>query len=385
MAASPDLTDYVDLTLYDVDAATIVARAIVAAATKLPGWVPREGNTEVVLIEAVAHEVMEAVYAINRVPGAVTIALLRLFGIERSDGVAPVATVQFTVIVSLADQTIEAGTVVRLDVGGEYGSINFSTDAELVIAAGLTTGTVAVTGDRMVDVANGTPAATALVPVTSVYFMEAAELGTAVADGENPEDDTTFLNRGIQRLRRLSSVLVFPEHFEAAALEEGATRATALNKYDPAVGPAVGDNPGHVTVAVLGAGGALMSAPAKAALLLVLQGLAQVDLTVHVADPTITNVAVDATVVRLAGYTDQEVQDALDEALGAYLDPLIWAWGGTVYLNEVIALMDGVAGVDRVVEGTVTLNGVAASLAIAGVAPLADYNAAGSDFTITAP
>src|SRR5687768_10446156 len=113
MPTTPDLSDYVDLTLYDRDAAALVERALLDATLKLPGWVPREANTEVVLIEALALELVELVYAVNRLPSAVTMALLGLFDVTRDDGTAPTVDIEVTAV-DAAGYTVPAGTLFRL-------------------------------------------------------------------------------------------------------------------------------------------------------------------------------------------------------------------------------------------------------------------------------
>lgn len=375
---SPDLTGYVDLAIYDLEPSTIVDRALLDAATKLPGWVPREGNTEVVLIEALALEVAELVYAINRVPAAVATILLRLFDVERSEGTPPVAEATFT-LSDNAGHTVPAGTIVRLDLGGELGPVTFTTDVDLVVAPGNVSGDVAITGTTNTDEANATAIGTPLDLVSSVFFVDAVELAAVVSSGTNPEDATAFLDRGIARLARLTTTLVLPEHFTAAALEEvDVARATTIDLYDGTGTPA-GTDAGHVTTAVVGDAGALLSGGRKTEIEATLEALASADLDVHVIDPTITAQDVDVTVMRLAGYTDGEVEQNISDALEAYLSPDTWEWAGTIRRNELIALIDAAAGVDYVEA----LADPAADVVLAGAAPLADLGAL--TVTVNAP
>ena len=76
---------------------------------------------------------------------------------------------------------------------------------------------------------------------------------------------------------------------------------------------------------------------------------------------------------------DDDLLYNIVDALDTYLSPDTWEWGGTVYRNELIALIDQVAGVDRVVSLTTP----ATDLALTGVAPLADTDVATSDITAT--
>lgn len=379
--ATPDLAGYVDLAPYDRSVSDLVARALLDAVTKLPDWTPREGNTEVILIEALALEVAELVYAINRVPSAVTMQLLSLFGVLRDDGAPATATATFTLIDN-AGHVIPAGTVLRLALGGEVGNVIFTTDADIVVAAGNTTGTGPITSTTNTDQANGTVAGTDLDLVSSVYFAEAVELASTVVAGASPEDDLAWLDRGVARLSRLVTTLVLPEHFTAAALEEvDVERATTLDLYD-GVGANTSTDTGHVTVAVYGAG-VTLSGARKTAIEATLEDQAVAGLNVHVIDPTLNTITITTTVVREAGYADADVKADVLAALNAYLDPAAWEWGGTVYLNELIALIDGVAGVQRVTS--VAIEGVAANYVLTGVAPLVDTDTALGDITVVAP
>ena len=90
---SPDVRPYVDLTLLDVTPDQLAQAAIAVLAGQLPGWQPREGNVEVMLLEANAAITAELVAAVNRMPGAVLETLLRLFGADRSLGHPATATV----------------------------------------------------------------------------------------------------------------------------------------------------------------------------------------------------------------------------------------------------------------------------------------------------
>jgi Baseplate J-like protein len=374
---SPDIREYVDLTLYDRTPQELLDTALADAAIKLPGWVPREGNTELVLLEAVSLEVAELVYAINRLPGAVTEVLLGLYGIVRDDGAPPVATVRFELSDNLG-HTIPAGTIVRLVAGDVV--VDFTTNANLAIAPGATEGVIGITADRNTIEGNGTPIDTELELITAVPYVDAVVVTVAIAGGLEAETGESFLDRGAQALRRLVSTLVTPDHFVAAALEDpNVLRAQGLDNYNPAVGPNPGDNPGHITVVVAGANGAALTAPQKAAIEAVLEAAAMANLDVHLADPNVTNQAIDVTVVRLAGYTDLQVQANVTSALQAYLDPATWAWGRDVYRNELISVIDQAVGVDRVVALAVP----AADVAITNIGGLVNDGAL--TITVQAP
>lgn len=364
---SPDITAYVDLRPYDVTDQDIVDTGIAAAQLNLPGWVPREGNTEVVLMESLALEISEAVVAINRVPGAVVAALLLLAGVDKDYGAAPIATATFTLGDTLG-HTIPAGTRLYL-VLDDGTTITFLVEEPgLTIEPGFDSGTVSIIGDIFTDQANGIATGTRLLMADPVPFIEMVALASDVADGRSAETDDEWRDRGVARLSRLSDALVLPRHFEAAALERSeVARALALDLWDGATG-VPGDDPGHITVAVLGDGGAALSAPVKAEIEADLEDRAVAILDVHVIDVTIEAVSFTIEMHPLDGFDSAEVIDAVEEAVAAYVDPLTWQWGGTIRLFEIVSLVDRVDGVDYVTS--VLIDGLALDYDITGPANL---------------
>jgi uncharacterized phage protein gp47/JayE len=365
---APNVTSYVDLRLYDVTDQQIVDTAIAATKLNLPGWVPNEANTEVIIFEALALQIAESIVAINRLPGAVMVAVLQIAGVDRDFGEPPTATATIR-FGDTAGHTVPAGTRLYL-VLSDGTPVTFLVETQVDVAPGSNTGTLALIGDTFTAAANGVAAGSLLTLADRLPFVESAVLATDVADGADPETDDEWRDRGVERLARLSDALVVPAHFVAAALENPAVAiAVALDLYDPATGPSPGSNPGHMTVAVLGAGGTPLSGGAKTALAASLDVRAVAILVVHVIDATVVTVPVATEVVPAAGYVFATVQTNVIDAINAYIDPLSWDGTATkIYHNEMVALLDQVAGVERV--NTVTVNGSASDYTIAGIAAL---------------
>ena len=352
MTASPDVTPYVDLTLYDVDAQGLIDRAVEWITVKFPDFTPAEADTAMVVIEAMAVEVEAAVFALNRIPGAVTEAQLRLTGIDRDPGANPTATVTLSAA-DTAGHTIPAGTRLLFDPMDGTDALVLATDRDLAIPAGSTSGTVEVTADGAprTDV-NGTPAGTRLQVLDAVTYLDDAVLATDVTGGTDPEDGPAFLNRAAVRLQRLVATLVRPENFTASAIEETYVgRATTLDNYDPAQSPPT-DRPGHVTVVVSDDAGAPLPAASKATLEAKLEGQALASLDVHLIDPTLTPVNLAATLKADADADPADVQAAATLALSKFLDPSSWPFSATVYRNDVVSVLSGVDGVARVIDVT---------------------------------
>lgn len=366
MTVSPDVPPLIDLTLLDVTSQDLTDQGLADATSKLPGWVPREGNTEVVLLEAQALIGAELAYAVNRLPDALLAALFARYGLTADPGTAPAASFTFATS-SAADVQIPAGTRVRVAYSaGDY--LDFLTDVDLLIAGGTPSGTVTGTGDARTAVVNGTPAGPAEL-VDAISAVDSVTLASEVTGGVDPEDTDAYLGRGVTLLHRLTSTLVLPEHFTEAALEDTAvTRAVTLDMFDPAAaGAAPGDNPGHVTVAVAGAGGTSLPAQTRTDLEADLEAKALAPLIIHVVDVDVTTVDVAVTITLAPGADGPTVQAAVTDAVNAYLDPDAWPFASTVYRNELLALVDRVTGVGRVVS----VDTPAADVALTGVAPLA--------------
>lgn len=229
---SPDLSSFINLTLYDKDQQTLYEGAEAWMEARVPELILKEGNQEAVLLEALAQIVAEGVYALNRVPGTIVQILLQLFGIDRFDGAQPTCDITFT----FADGTgyvIAAGTQAMLDLGSSTPPVIFTTTVPAQAFPGDTTVTVTAVGDRFTVDANGVAAGTQLTLVVSDFFVNAAQLATSPSGGQDPEDTTTWLSRGITALRRLTSTLAIADSFTDAALQDSAVfRAFTIDDYN---------------------------------------------------------------------------------------------------------------------------------------------------------
>lgn len=365
----PDITAYVDLRIFDVSDQEIIDTAIANTRLNLPGWTPNEGNTEVILIESTALLIAEAIVAVNRLPGAVASAMLMLAGVTRDLGAPPSATATVTFADALG-HTVPGGTRIFLTLGDGSSIVFLVEPPGLTVPPGDTFGDVSLIGDTFTAAANGTTAGGALTMADQLTSVQSVMLSSDVAGGRDPESDNAWRDRGVERLSRLSDALVVPSHFTAAALENPAVAAAlTLDLWDGS-GGAPGDDPGHITVAVLGPNGAALSAGDKTDLEASMETRAVAVLDVHVIDATVVTVPVATKVVPAAGFDFATVAASVTAAVTTYLDPLAWTFGSTIYLNEMISLVDQVPGVDRVVN--VTLNAVAADYVLSGVASLPD-------------
>lgn len=477
---SPDFAPYINLTLHDVDEQTIYDNAVAFMKQSIPEWIPREGNTEVLLLEAFAQQIMEEVYAINRLPDSIMEALLGFFEVTRDFGALPTATVTFTMN-GTDGYTIPSGTRLALTVPNEEEPLIFVTNVNLVVPSGSSTGTVAVTGQDYTDTANGVPTGTALEILDAIIYADYAALASVVAGGRSSETETGYFDRGRNRLARLTDTLVIPDHFVAAVLEDPAVyRAKALDQYIPDIlppptitlvasatggslaagtytyvatttnvhgeseasapvsvviasgttnsiavnwtavvpvsggaavsgykvygrvsgaagllasvaasattwtdtgsvapgaapptanttqDPVVGNDLGHITIAMRGLNANLSQAD-KNRIKAALEKQSVAMLSVHIIDPKVTTVNVTTTVMAYPLWSEAAVRDNIQTALADYLNTNTWDWSGVVRRNELIQTISNAPGVDYVVSLTVP----AADVTLAGVASLA--------------
>lgn len=251
--ASPDVTEYVDLTLHDLSAQEIFDRAKELAQIRLPDWRLNEANVEVILLEALAQEVDELVFTANRLPGAVLEVLLKLYGVNRDLGAPASATLRFEAGDTLG-YTIPALTVARAEVAPDV-FVGFRTDAVATIPAGSRFVDVFAVAEEPTTSVHGLPAGTRLSLVNPLVFVERVTLQTQPTGGRDEESSGALLERGQAILQRLVATLVVPKHFEAAAaLHAGVHRVRAVDNYNSDAGiPA----PAAPTVTTATTGGTL--------------------------------------------------------------------------------------------------------------------------------
>lgn len=350
MTASPDYTAYVDLSLYDKSPSDILAAGLETLQARQPDWVPEETNTEVMLLEALAVEVGELAFAINRIPKNLIYVLMALYGVTRDPGSTPSVELTFTMQDDYG-YVIPVGTEIAIPLGGsDYVSsqdyMSFYTNADLIVTAPNTEGTVVASAREYTDVANGIAAGTVVEVVAAIDGVESAVTSSEIYGGVLPETDESFAIRGAQRLQRLNDTLVIPDHFTQAALEDpNVLRATTIDNWDASqVESSPGDHPGCVTVVVYG-NGAFLTAEEKAALAESLETRAATNLTVTVTDPVLADIDVTAEIVPLPGYASAAVIEAVTARLEEYLSVYNWSWAETVRLNDLISVIDQVEGV----------------------------------------
>jgi hypothetical protein len=158
-------------------------------------------------------------------------------------------------------------------------------------------------------------------------------------------------------------------------------------------GTAETNNARTITVAAVDSAGSTVSSLIKTAIHDYIAARREVNFIINVMDANYTNIDVAATVVLLTGYDATTVHGDVVTAINNYLSPANWgidptiagsdaatSWveRDTVYYNELVALVSGVTGVDRVSALTLNVHGGTPATADVSIAQPAALTTAGT-------
>lgn len=353
------MSEFVSIDL-EVDRGQLRDNAFAALAARFPGWSPNDGNLETWLVAACADLAGDMVEAAVDVPAEGFRAFgTKIAGIPSIDATAATAYTTWTAIDS-AGYTIPAGTLVQIAATGSL-AYGFAVRDEVLIPAGETTtdtGEVVLVATVEGSAPNGLTSDPDLLD--ALAFISSITLESAVSGGVNAEDPDDYLDRLVEMMRLQSPRPILAD--DAAILARtvpGVWRATAIDLYNP--GDDTYDNERTVTVAVVDEDGEACATPIKDAVAALLEAEREVNFVFHVIDATYSTIKVATTVAALPGFDSAAVEASVEAAVAAYLSPGAWglsldigddprAWRNVTTLrrNELIALVDRVAGVDYV-------------------------------------
>lgn len=377
MTASPDLRELIDLRPYDLDPWDIQQRALQSVSDALAGnYEPLTGDPDVVLIGGLAREVMDLVVAANRAPYASMQGILNAFGVPWFEGARAITTMLFTgtpgVVIPIG---VEAQVILS---SGE--AMLFRTTASGTISGG---GTVEVAAEctARTSLANRINEGTLLSLATGSVSITSVAIGNPVVGGLDPETIIDYYTRVGNRLDRITDALVGPDTFKLAALENpGVIRATGIPEWDGVSPSTVGDDFGHMTVALAGPNGVPLSVDLKATIKTDLMARAITALAVHLVDATVVPITIVATVRADRDANLVDVHTSAVAALQAFLSPDTSDWGRTIEPNDIVEVLGrDVAGADVVIGSIVPTTAI-----VLGPNELPIYNVA-STITVVAP
>jgi len=363
--ASPDVSSYVDLTVYDDNPVEVLNTILKSGRGNLPVWRPEAGQIEVVLAEAIANRSSELAADINRLPAATTEVLLQLFGLTRSDGVKATATID---VALFSSGTLRAGTEFLYYDASTARSYRFTLDADFT---GTTGSGLAVTAQAVGTAYNlSGVTGSSLSLLTGSDIFDSATFATNPSGGLNAETDNEYFDRGVALLASYTTASTTATQIKSfvSANKSYANRVEVYNRKRyrdrDTTATDYGTHDGYVLVAV--GGNVSTAASATAQVPVSTSNLSDLydsltsrvasGVTIDVMSAELASVSVTATVVKTSGAVASTVKTAVENAIKDYFDPNQWDWSAnTVRKNELISLIDGISGVDYV--SSLTLDG----------------------------
>jgi len=204
--ASPDFSQYIDLTVNDLQPTDLYTAAADYARIALPEFEPRVGSVEDALLQAVSTVGAINLAAINRLPNGLMEGVLRLLGLERREASSSTVDVQFELL--NAGSTVPANFTVIYEVISNDQVFQYPFVLESSVTAATGSNTVNAT---LVSSVVGTiptiPVGTELDLATTSSNVFSCTTTAIVEQGLDAETDAEFLNRGVTYLASLSRTL----------------------------------------------------------------------------------------------------------------------------------------------------------------------------------
>jgi len=332
----------------------IVAGGLMPICPELTNANPSSPHT--VLLETMGWMLAQMARRINQLPERDAIEFHRLFGIELREASAATTTLEFTITpVEGIDVVIPEGT----QVATSDGAYVFETDEELVVPYPETEGSVAATRTATGKLL--------LAPDTLVVMEDAIAFVAAVANPEPVDSgtDAETVDQALLRARnfqRRAERLVSARDVEDFVLEE-AMAGNGIVKAFPFV-RAVEDEDltaeeiaaafaepkaGHTTVVVMTSTGNPVSQEVKDSIHTGLEQMIGSQFP-YILDPQFVTFSVDAD-IKIEGITPQlAIVAAVEKNLRDFYATKKGNFGRRILRSEIIAVIEGTPGVDRIVS-----------------------------------
>jgi hypothetical protein len=232
------------------DSDVITQQALANIQALIPGWVPREGNLEVLLIEQFALMAAEAATTASDVPDTIFAYYGGLVGITPLPGTYETIKATWTLVnpaVGSPGYQIPAGTVVGFYFSGA--AYQFETVADYLIGTGstsvsVTLQSVAVGSAYDLDALAGSSSLNLstqyLTPqysdtlVSNISITATPSTNTTLTKGTDPETTTQYLNRLTSELQLLAPRPITPSDYALFSQNvPGIYRALAIDGINP--------------------------------------------------------------------------------------------------------------------------------------------------------
>lgn len=352
--ASPNFSEYIDLTIYDVDAFQVYNDAIEYARDAVPEFQPRTGTLEEAIMQAISYNTALLSSQINRLPDGLMEGIARLAGLERREATFALGEAVFEVFddngVTIPQGTVIAYETVSDDIVTTYA---FETTADLVIPALETTGTVSIQATEA-GVYPALLGGQELELVSPAPGVVSVELSSAIFVGTNSETDTDYFNRAVQHFASLSTSLTTKTQllnfvksrypFIGAVAVFDLTDPEGSMTWD---GP---QEPGNVTIVLSDVVGEGLIAEQSSLVLSEIVEKTVAGLNIGIVPPTPVNLVCNPTIVVTDGFSGSEVRNAVEAYLQSRLSATGYDFSGRIIRNELIAEISNIPGVRYVSE-----------------------------------
>jgi len=309
------MADYIELDIED-DPAVLTDQITDVIAAAIPNWVPFRTSLVFLLAAGTALIIAELMQAMRTLTRAIfSIFGREIAGVAQTEATPSTATATFT-STTLAF-TVEAGTLVTVD-DGAGGAITFEVVADVSTTDGSAEGVQLVSQ----EVGAYTAGLTLAEPGEALAYDPVVTLTAATSGGTDAETDDEYLPRLSERLQLLADRVIRGE--DAAILARqvpGVHRALAIDNFEP---PSDSAAEGHITVALQAAGGGAVGAGVATEVQELLDASSILGLTINLVPVTAAQVKVSVTGVAYSGYDEADVEDRVEAAIEAFLDPATW-------------------------------------------------------------
>lgn len=323
----------------------LAAGLIVPICPELTNANPSAPHT--VLLEAFAWLLAQMAYRINQVPQQNLIAFANLFGITPKPATAAETILQFTVAAPVGtDVTVPMQTQIS-DAERVY---VFETAAPLLIPSGTLTAEVKA---RRIVAGHTLLSPNVLTEmIDSIAFVETVTNPSAIDSGSEVESLESTLQR-VKRYQRRGERIVSTKDLEDAILNDALNGNGVVRAFPFVVNGQFGTpeskflyKPGHTTVIVMTRNGEKIDDIASAKIAALLEQ-AVGNQFIYIVNPVFVSFDVIVN-VRLTGAPSGAVVAAVERNLRNFYSPSREQFGRAIYRSEIIAVIEGTNGVDRI-------------------------------------
>jgi hypothetical protein len=346
---SPNFSQYVDLTIYDIDAFQVYDDAIVYARDAVPEFEPRPGTLEEAILQAISYNTALLSSQINRLPDGLMEGITRLAGLERREATFATGTAIFEIFDDNGI-TIPAGTIIAYEEINDdvVTSFPFETVTDLVIPAEQEFGTVAIraTDAGVYPALLGTQQMELISPAPGVVDVV---LGESIFVGTNEETDLDYFNRATQHFASLSMALVTKSqilnYIKSQFPFVGAVAVFDLTDSGETLLWADAPTPGYVTIVLSNTSGEALGTTLNTEVMDDISSKTVGGLVLGSVAPVPVQIFCVVDIVVSSGFTSLEVRTAIEEYLEGRLSAVGYDFSGIIIKNELISGISNISGV----------------------------------------